>query len=119
MYFISFTADSCRFRIRGLRVRIKREDIGQYVSSKDFFISRVPNCGLDCRPRNEYSIATCISVVRRASVDVTGVEANDVVRADESIRKLAQLTFDTVVFGHGDPVEGLASEQVAALAASL
>ena len=43
----------------------------------------------------------------------------DVALADESIRKLAQLTFDTVVFGHGDPVEGLASQQVATLAASL
>jgi glyoxylase-like metal-dependent hydrolase (beta-lactamase superfamily II) len=43
----------------------------------------------------------------------------DVAVADDSVRKLAQLTFDTVVFGHGDPVEGQASDQVAALAASL
>ncbi len=43
----------------------------------------------------------------------------DTLMADQSIQKLALLSFDTVVFGHGDPVEGNASQQVAALAASL
>ncbi len=43
----------------------------------------------------------------------------DIVAADESIAKLATFTFDTVVFGHGEPVTGLASQQVAALSASL
>ncbi len=43
----------------------------------------------------------------------------DIALADESIQKLAALTFDTIVFGHGDPVVGLASQQVAAFAASI
>lgn len=43
----------------------------------------------------------------------------DIVMADESVRKLATFTFETVVFGHGEPVVGLASQQVAALAASI
>jgi glyoxylase-like metal-dependent hydrolase (beta-lactamase superfamily II) len=43
----------------------------------------------------------------------------DMATAAESIRKMAALTFETVVFGHGDPVEGGASQQVTALAASL
>jgi len=43
----------------------------------------------------------------------------DIALADESVQKLAALTYDTVVFGHGDPVIGLASQQVAALAASI
>lgn len=43
----------------------------------------------------------------------------DIAMADESIQKLAALTFDTIVFGHGDPVVGLASQQVAAFAASI
>jgi glyoxylase-like metal-dependent hydrolase (beta-lactamase superfamily II) len=44
---------------------------------------------------------------------------DDMALANESIKKLAALQFDTVVFGHGEPVVGGASEQVAALAASL
>ena len=36
-----------------------------------------------------------------------------------SVGKLASLQFETVVFGHGDPVEGGASARVAALAATL
>jgi glyoxylase-like metal-dependent hydrolase (beta-lactamase superfamily II) len=44
---------------------------------------------------------------------------DDMGQANESIKKLAALQFDTVVFGHGDPVVGGASEQVAALAATL
>lgn len=43
----------------------------------------------------------------------------DIATADISIAKLATLAFDTVVFGHGEPVVGGASEQVAALSASL
>lgn len=45
--------------------------------------------------------------------------SDDMDLANESIRKLAALQFDTVVFGHGEPVVGGASEQVAALAAAL
>lgn len=45
--------------------------------------------------------------------------SQDMALANESIKKLAALEFETVVFGHGDPVLGGASEQVAALAASL
>lgn len=43
----------------------------------------------------------------------------DMATANESIKKLASFTFDTVVFGHGEPVIGGASAAVAALAASL
>lgn len=43
----------------------------------------------------------------------------DMDTAAESTKKMAALTFETVVFGHGDPVEGGASQQVAELAASL
>jgi glyoxylase-like metal-dependent hydrolase (beta-lactamase superfamily II) len=43
----------------------------------------------------------------------------DIPTADASIAKLATLTFETVVFGHGEPVIGGASQQVAALSASL
>jgi len=39
--------------------------------------------------------------------------------AEASVRKLAGFSFDTVVFGHGDPVEGGASQAVADLAAGL
>lgn len=44
---------------------------------------------------------------------------DDMAQANESIKKLAALQFDTVVFGHGEPVIGGASAQVAALAATL
>lgn len=43
----------------------------------------------------------------------------DIVTADQSVAKLAQFTYETVVFGHGEPVVGDASGQVAALAASI
>ena len=45
--------------------------------------------------------------------------SSDMTAADESVRKLAGLTFDAVVFGHGDPVVGGADALVAALAAEL
>ncbi|MCP4964954.1 MAG: MBL fold metallo-hydrolase [bacterium] len=44
---------------------------------------------------------------------------DDMATANESIKKLAELTFDTVAFGHGDPVIGNASQQIADLAAGL
>jgi glyoxylase-like metal-dependent hydrolase (beta-lactamase superfamily II) len=44
---------------------------------------------------------------------------DDMATAHESVRKLAGLTFSTVLFGHGDPVEGDASSAVAALAERL
>ena len=43
----------------------------------------------------------------------------DIVTADQSIAKLAQFSYETVVFGHGEPVVGDASGQVAELAASI
>jgi glyoxylase-like metal-dependent hydrolase (beta-lactamase superfamily II) len=43
----------------------------------------------------------------------------DMATAGDSIKKLAGFSYDTVVFGHGEPVIGNASEQVAALAAQL
>ena len=53
---------------------------------------------------------------------VSGVNpdfTDDIVTADESIAKLARFTYQTAVFGHGEPVLVDASGQVAALAASL
>jgi glyoxylase-like metal-dependent hydrolase (beta-lactamase superfamily II) len=44
---------------------------------------------------------------------------DDPVAAMASVIKLAGLSFDTVLFGHGEPIEGGASEEVAKLAASL
>ena len=44
---------------------------------------------------------------------------SDLDTAHDSVRKLAGFDFETVVFGHGDPVEEAASEAVAALAATL
>jgi glyoxylase-like metal-dependent hydrolase (beta-lactamase superfamily II) len=43
----------------------------------------------------------------------------DMAAANRSIRKLAGLSFDTVLFGHGEPVIGGADAQVAAFAATL
>ncbi len=43
----------------------------------------------------------------------------DLTQADESVKKIAGLQFDAVVFGHGDPIVGGADAAVAALAASL
>ena len=43
----------------------------------------------------------------------------DMDTANESVKKLGALSFDTVVFGHGEPVRGGASDLVAALAATL
>jgi glyoxylase-like metal-dependent hydrolase (beta-lactamase superfamily II) len=43
----------------------------------------------------------------------------DLATAHDSVRKLAMLDFETVVFGHGEPVEGGAAAAVAALAATL
>ncbi len=43
----------------------------------------------------------------------------DMATADLSVVKLAGYTYETVVFGHGEPVTSAASEAVAALAASL
>lgn len=44
---------------------------------------------------------------------------DDMALANESIKKMAALTFETVLFGHGEPVVGGASQQVTELAASL
>jgi glyoxylase-like metal-dependent hydrolase (beta-lactamase superfamily II) len=43
----------------------------------------------------------------------------DMATANESVKKLAGFTFDTALFGHGDPVVGGASDQVRELAAKL
>jgi glyoxylase-like metal-dependent hydrolase (beta-lactamase superfamily II) len=43
----------------------------------------------------------------------------DMATADASVEKLARLDFDTVYFGHGDPVEANGSALVRALAATL
>ena len=44
---------------------------------------------------------------------------DDIATADQSIAKLARFQYDAVVFGHGEPVVGLAWQQVAALSQSL
>ena len=44
---------------------------------------------------------------------------SDVPESRRSIEKLAQLTFNTLLFGHGEPIEDRADTAVAALAASL
>jgi glyoxylase-like metal-dependent hydrolase (beta-lactamase superfamily II) len=44
---------------------------------------------------------------------------SDMAQAAESIKKLAALSFESVYFGHGDPLEGNASQMVADLAATL
>jgi glyoxylase-like metal-dependent hydrolase (beta-lactamase superfamily II) len=43
----------------------------------------------------------------------------DMAMANESVRKLAQLKFETAYFGHGSPLEKGASEAIAKLAATL
>ena len=43
----------------------------------------------------------------------------DVPRSRDSIRSLAALSFNTLLVGHGDPIEVGADQAVAALAASL
>ncbi len=53
---------------------------------------------------------------------VAGANPNftpDMATANESIKKLAELTFDTIAFGHGDPVVGNASQLVVDFAAGL
>ena len=43
----------------------------------------------------------------------------DLVAADDSVRKLASLDVDTILFGHGEPVVGGAADKLAELAASI
>ena len=43
----------------------------------------------------------------------------DMATANESVKKIAQLQFETALFGHGDPLEGGASAAIAELAAGL
>jgi len=53
---------------------------------------------------------------------VTGANprfSSDMEQAAESIKKMAGLEFDSLYFGHGDPLEGNASQMVADLAATL
>jgi glyoxylase-like metal-dependent hydrolase (beta-lactamase superfamily II) len=45
--------------------------------------------------------------------------SGDMAQAADSVKKLTALSFDSVYFGHGEPVEGNASPLVAELAASL
>ena len=44
---------------------------------------------------------------------------SDLTAATASAVKLGELQFETIVFGHGDPLEGGASARVAELAATL
>lgn len=44
---------------------------------------------------------------------------DDIPTADESVRKLATLDFETILFGHGDPVLALGSDLVREFAASI
>ncbi len=54
-----------------------------------------------------------------AVVGVNPATTRDLALANQSVKKLAGFTFDTILFGHGSPVEGDADQQVAALAAEL
>lgn len=45
--------------------------------------------------------------------------SSDMTIADESVKKLAALSFDTILFGHGEPVEGGAQLLMEELAAGL
>lgn len=57
-----------------------------------------------------------------AGTDVLGANprfSGDITTANESIRKLAGLRFDTAAFGHGNPFTGAADRAVASLADSL
>ncbi len=45
--------------------------------------------------------------------------SSDMATANETVRKLAGLRFETLLFGHGEPIESGAAQQVAALAAAL
>ena len=44
---------------------------------------------------------------------------DDIPQSRDTIRALAQLSFNTLLVGHGDPIEGNADTAVADLAASL
>lgn len=44
---------------------------------------------------------------------------SDIAEADNTVQKLAQLSYETILFGHGEPVLSLGDQQVAALAASI
>jgi hypothetical protein len=53
---------------------------------------------------------------------LTGANAQytaDMDQANESIRKLAELTFNKAFFGHGEPIEQGASAAVARVASAL
>ena len=43
----------------------------------------------------------------------------DMTQAHQSIKKLAKLTFQRAVFGHGDPIDKAASQAIAKLAGTL
>lgn len=59
------------------------------------------------------------STAAAAVVGPNPATTRDLALANESVKKLAGFTFDTIVFGHGSPVEADAGQQVAALAAEL
>jgi glyoxylase-like metal-dependent hydrolase (beta-lactamase superfamily II) len=57
-----------------------------------------------------------------AGTDILGASprfSSDMAAANESIRKLAGLSFDTAAFGHGNPFTGAADRAVASLADTL
>ena len=45
--------------------------------------------------------------------------SSDIDQANASVKRLAERTYETVVFGHGDPIESAASDAVVALAQTL
>jgi glyoxylase-like metal-dependent hydrolase (beta-lactamase superfamily II) len=54
--------------------------------------------------------------------DVAGANprfTSDLIAADDSVRKLASLDVETILFGHGEPAIGGAGEKLATLAASI
>ncbi len=45
--------------------------------------------------------------------------SSDIAEANASVQRLAERSFETVVFGHGNPIEGGASTAIVALAQTL
>ena len=59
------------------------------------------------------------STPRRAITGPNPAFSRDIDAANESVRHIAEFAFDTAVFGHGDPVVGMADQLVADLVAEL
>ncbi|MEM7029460.1 MAG: MBL fold metallo-hydrolase [Chloroflexota bacterium] len=72
-----------------------------------------------------YDPQASFCVLGDAMVNVQGLSGPssrftaDMAEANESVKKIANLKFETALFGHGDPIESGASDAIAALAETL